>query len=81
MTDETELTEEQVAKIIEEIDALIERLFNVLVGESRDHMVTAFAYLIASNIHSDEDAKELLPNFVEQVCEGWKCMKESRSYQ
>lgn len=81
MTNETEYTEEEAAKIIEEIDLLIDRLLAILVGEPRDNMLTAFAYLMASNINSDEDAKELLPSFVEQVCEGWRCMKESRSYQ
>lgn len=81
MSDEPELTAEEAAKIVEEIDLMIDRLLAVLAGEPRDNMLTAFAYLIASNINSDEDAKELLPSFVEQVCEGWRCMKESRSYQ
>lgn len=76
-----EITEEQAAEIIEEIDILIDRLLVVLAGEPRSHMIAAFAYLIASNINSDEDAKELLPSFVEQVCEGWRCLKEARSYQ
>lgn len=81
MTDEPEISDEDAAKIIENIDRLIDRLLAILEGEPRDHMITAFAYLIASNINSDEDAKELLPSFVEQICEGWRCMKENRSYQ
>lgn len=79
MTDE--ITEEEAVKAVENIDAMIDRLLAVLVGEPRDHMITAFAYIVASNILSDEDAKELVPNFVEQVCEGWRCVKENRSYQ
>jgi hypothetical protein len=79
MTDE--ITDEEAAESVEQIDAMIDRLLAVLVGEPREHMLTAFAYLIASNINSDEDAKELLPSFVEQVCEGWRCVKHNRSFQ
>ena len=81
MADEVEQTDEQAMKEIENIDLIIDRLLTVLTGEPRDHMITAFAYLVASNINSDEDAKELLPSFIEQICEGWRCMKENRSYQ
>lgn len=81
MTDKTEITEEEAAKIIAEIDLLIDRLLAVLVGEPRDNMLTAFAYLMASNINSDQDARELMSSFIDQVDEGWRCMKESRSYQ
>lgn len=79
MTDE--ITEEEAVNAVENIDAMIDRLLAVLEGEPRDHMITAFAYIIASNILSDEDAKELVPSFVEQICEGWRCVKENRSYQ
>lgn len=79
MTDE--MTDEEATKAVENISRMVDELLAVLVGEPRDHMMTAFAYIVASNINSDQDANELLPDFVEQICGGWREMRDRRSFQ
>lgn len=81
MNDLDEYTEEEAAQIVAEIDAMIEKLLTILHGKPRDQMITSFAYLIASNLNDDEDAKDTLSSFVEQICEGYRLMKQNRSFQ
>jgi hypothetical protein len=43
-------------------------------------MITSFAYLLAANLLDDNDAEQVMISFVSQVCEGYKALRDERTY-
>lgn len=79
MTEETESTEADAADLAA-IDDMIDDINGVVKGKLRSYMITSFAYLLAANLLDDKDAEDVMVSFVSQVCEGYKALKDERTY-